>query len=202
MADTALTTERMHATGSIHDTGSDRVFNIVNYVILSFFLFAVFYPLIYVVSASISDPTAVVSGEVWLWPVRATLDGYRAVFENNAIITGFRNSILYATVGTFVNVVMTILAAYPLSRQDLRGRGIIMFLFVFTLLFGGGLIPTYLVVKETGLLNSYWALIIPSALSVYNMIITVTFFRTAIPGNCWRPLNSTGAATFGSCATW
>lgn len=166
---------------SVRETGADRVFNIVNYVIIVFFLITVAYPLIYVLSASISSPRAVISGRMWLWPVDITLDGYRAVFANSRIITGFLNSLFYTVAGTIFSVVLTLLAAYPLSRRDLPGRGAIMFLFLFTMLFAGGLIPTYLVVRATGLLDTRWALIVPAALSVYNMIITRTFFQTTIP---------------------
>lgn len=178
------------------DRGADRVFNVVNYVLLILFLVSVAYPLIYVFSASLSDPRAVISGRMWLWPVDITLDGYRAVFRNGRIITGFQNSLFYTVAGTFISVVLTILAAYPMSRRDLAGRNIIMFFFVFTLLFGGGLIPTYLVVRETGLLNTRWAMIIPTALSVYNMIITRTFFQTTIPDELLEAAQLDGCSDF------
>jgi multiple sugar transport system permease protein/putative aldouronate transport system permease protein len=178
------------------DRGADRAFNVINYIVLALFLVSVAYPLIYVFSASFSDPRAVISGRMWLWPVDVTLDGYRAVFRNSRILTGFQNSLFYTVVGTFVSVILTILAAYPLSRRDLAGRNIIMFLFVFTLLFGGGLIPTYLVVRETGLLDTRWALIIPTALSVYNMIITRTFFQTTIPDELLEAAQLDGCSDF------
>ncbi|HVL22546.1 MAG TPA: carbohydrate ABC transporter permease [Thermomicrobiales bacterium] len=178
------------------DTGADRTFTIVNYALLCLFLVSVAYPLIYVVSASMSSPSAVISGRMWLWPVDFTLAGYRAVFDNPRILTGFKNSAFYTLVGTTVSVTLTILAAYPLSRKDLTGRGPIMFLFLFTLLFGGGLIPTYLVVRETGLLNTRWALIIPAALSVYNMIITRTFFQATIPDELLEAAQLDGVSDF------
>lgn len=182
-----------HAT---KDTGFDRGFNIVNYAILVLFLISVAYPLIYVVSASFSSPRAVINGEMWLWPVDATLEGYRAVFNNPRIVTGFRNSLFYTVVGTFVSVVLTILAAYPLSRKDLAGRNVIMFLFMFTMLFGGGIIPTYLTVRETGLLDTRWALIIPTAISVWNMIITRTFFQVTIPDELLEAAQLDGSSDF------
>ncbi|MEJ7902282.1 MAG: carbohydrate ABC transporter permease [Thermomicrobiales bacterium] len=178
------------------DRGVDRAFTIVNYVILTLFLAAVAYPLIYVFSASFSDPSAVISGKMWLWPVDVTLDGYRAVFRNSRITVGFQNSLFYTVAGTLISVVLTILAAYPLSRKDLAGRNIIMFFFVFTLLFGGGLIPTYLVVREVGMLNTRWALIIPTALSVYNMIITRTFFQSTIPDELLEAAQIDGCSDF------
>jgi len=165
----------------IKETGSDRAFNIVNYIVLSLFFITVLYPCVYIVSASFSSTDAVISGRVWLWPVEPGLKGYKAVFENKAIGTGFFNSIYYTVAGTVINVVLTIMAAYPLSRHDFVGRNVIMFVFVFTILFSGGLIPTYLLVKELGLLNTRWAMILPTALSVFNMIITRTYFQTTIP---------------------
>lgn len=163
------------------DRGFDRAFTIVNYSLLLLFLILVAYPLIYVLSASVSRPSAVINGEMWLWPVDITWEGYRAVFNNPRIITGFRNSLFYTVAGTTLSVFLTIIAAYPLSRKDLVGRNPIMFMFLFTMLFGGGIIPTFLVVRETGLLDTRLALIIPTALSVYNMIITRTFFEVTIP---------------------
>ncbi|MBJ6359938.1 carbohydrate ABC transporter permease [Paenibacillus sp. GCM10012307] len=159
----------------------DRLFTILNYVILSLFLITVLYPLIYILSASISDPSAVISGKVWLWPVGFSLDGYSAVFEHRLIWSGFRNSIYYTVFGTLINVVMTIMAAYPLARKDFYGRNLIMMLFVFTTMFSGGLIPSYLLVKDLGMLNSVWAMVLPGALSVWNVIITRTYFQSTIP---------------------
>jgi multiple sugar transport system permease protein/putative aldouronate transport system permease protein len=178
------------------DTGVDRVFNIANYVILFIFLVSVAYPLIYVVSASLNRPSAVINGEMWLWPVDITIDGYKAVFNNPRIVTGFQNSLFYTVAGTFVSVVLTILAAYPLSRKDLAGRNVFMFFFMFTMLFGGGIIPTYLVVRETGLLDTRLALIIPTALSVWNMIITRTFFQVTIPDELLEASQLDGASDF------
>ena len=180
----------------INERGSDRAFTIFNYIVLTLFLIAVAYPLIYVFSASMSDPRSVISGKMWLWPVDITFDGYRAVFRNSRIVTGFQNLLFYTVAGTLISVTLTILAAYPLSRKDLAGRNVIMFLFVFTLLFGGGLIPTYLVVREVGMLNTRWALIIPAALSVYNMIITRTFFQSTIPDELLEAAQLDGCSDF------
>jgi putative aldouronate transport system permease protein len=181
---------------AIRETGVDRGFNVFNYVILLLFLVVVAYPLIYIVSASFSDARAVTSGRVWLWPVDVTLDGYHAIFDDDLFIRSFFNSIFYAVAGAAVSVSLTVLAAYPLSRRDLYGRNVIMFLFFFTLLFSGGLIPTYLVVKELGMINTRWAIILPSALSVYNMIITRTYFQTAIPDELLDAAKIDGASDF------
>jgi len=183
-------------TMGIRDRGGDRIFSIVNYTILFLFLLAVAYPLIYVVSASLSDPRAVISGKMWLWPVDVTLEGYKAVFRNPKIVTGFRNSLFYTVSGTFVSVVLTLLAAYPLSRRDLKGRGIVMGLFLFTMLFNGGLIPTYLTVRALGLINTPLAMILPAALSVYQVIITRTFFQYTIPDELLEAAHLDGCSDF------
>lgn len=148
---------------------------------LSLVLIAVLYPLIYIVSASFSSANAVISGKVWLYPVEPTLDGYKAIMNHRLLGISFFNAIFYTCFGTMINVVLTIMAAYPLSRSDFYGRNAIMFLFVFTMLFSGGLIPTYIVVKDLGLLNTRWAMLIPSALAVWNVIIARTYFQITIP---------------------
>jgi putative aldouronate transport system permease protein len=168
-------------SSAIHDTRGDRIFTVFNYIFLTIILVVVLYPLIYVLSASFSEPAAVTAGEVRLLPVRFTLIGYEKIFQHPAIMQGFANSVFYAVVGSFVNVIMTILAAYPLSRKDLPGRRFLGVLFFFPMLFSGGLIPFFLVVRDLGLLNTRWALIIPTALSVWNVMITISFFRTSIP---------------------
>ncbi|MBW7456432.1 carbohydrate ABC transporter permease [Paenibacillus sepulcri] len=159
----------------------DRLFSIVNYVFLAFMALLVLYPLIYIVSASFSSSNAVISGRVWLWPVEPNLEGYKAIFKNSMITTGFTNSIIYTVAGTSINVILTVLAAYPLSRHDFVGRNYFMFLFVFTMMFTGGLIPTYLLVQDLGLTDTRWAMLLPTALSVWNMIITRTYFQTTLP---------------------
>lgn len=154
---------------------------IINNAFLLLIFLVVLYPLIYVVSASFSDPNAVASGKVWLLPIDFTTKAYIRIFEYPRIWSGYANSMFYATVGTIVNVVMTVLAAYPLSRKDLFGKNPLLFLFVFSMMFSGGLIPFYITVNQLGMYNTRWALIIPQALSVWNMIIAITFFRTALP---------------------
>lgn len=184
------------ASQAMRDSGTDRVFNIVNYTLLTLFLIAVLYPLVYVLSASVSSPSSVINGEMWLWPVDLTLEGYKAVLNYPRIISGFQNSLFYTVAGTIISVILTILAAYPLSRRDLAGRNVIMFLFLFTMLFSGGIIPSYLIVRETGLLDTRWALIIPTALSVWNMIITRTFFEMTIPDELLEASKLDGGSDF------
>jgi multiple sugar transport system permease protein/putative aldouronate transport system permease protein len=165
----------------VRETLGDRIFTFFTYFILSCAMIIVLYPLIYVVSASFSSANAVLSGKVWLWPVDFTLDGYAAVFRHEGVVTGYINTIFYTVVGTAINIAMTIMAAYPLARKDFCGRNIIMFIFAFTMFFNGGLIPTYLLVKDLGMINTRWAMIIPGALSVWNVIITRTYFQANIP---------------------
>ena len=159
----------------------DKVFDIVNYTLLTLIMVIVLYPVLYIVAASFSDPQAVVSGEVFILPVRPTLRGYEAVFKNKKILTGFANSVYYLVVGTLLNLVMTMLCAYPLSRKEFRARGGIAMFFVFTMYFSGGLIPSYLIVKQLGLLDTRTIMIILGSVSVYNIILIRTFFLNTIP---------------------
>lgn len=181
---------------SVRESKGDRLFSVINYTVLTLFLITILYPLIYIASASISDSQAVIAGKVWLWPIQPTLDGYSAVFKHKLIWIGFRNSLYYTVVGTIINVVMTILAAYPLARKDFYGKNVFMFFFVFTMMFSGGLIPTYLIVKDLGLLNTTWAMLLPGALGVWNMIITRTYFQTTIPDELLEASQLDGCSDF------
>lgn len=153
----------------------------MNNLFLAGWLVVVLYPLLYVVNASVSDPAAIMTGQVRLLPVGFNLAGYEAVFKSRQVWTGYYNSIIYASVGTVINVVLTIMVAYPLSRPDFRGRNVIMFMITFTMLFNGGLIPTYLLVRDLGMVNTRWAMLIPNAIAVWNVIITRTYFQATIP---------------------
>ncbi|MFD0958500.1 carbohydrate ABC transporter permease [Paenibacillus chungangensis] len=160
----------------------DRLFQVLIYTVLTIIMLVTLYPLLYILSASFSNPMAIIQGKVWLWPVDFTLDAYRKVFQNSDILIGYRNSLLYLVVGTSVNILMTTMGAYALSRKDLRGRHVLTLIFTFTLLFNGGLVPTYLVYKNAlGLYNNLWVMVIPSAISVWNMIIMRTYFQNSIP---------------------
>ncbi|MCY9588713.1 carbohydrate ABC transporter permease [Paenibacillus chitinolyticus] len=166
----------------MENTREDRLFNTVIYLVLGLVLLIVLYPLVFVLSASFSEPQYIMNGEVLLWPKGLTLDSYTKIFEDGQIMRGFGNTLLYTTTGTLLNVIMTILAAYPLSRKDFVGRNLFMGLFVFTMFFSGGLIPTYILIKNLGLLNSFWVMILPGAVSIWNIIIMRTFFQQTIPG--------------------
>jgi multiple sugar transport system permease protein/putative aldouronate transport system permease protein len=159
----------------------DKIFLVINYIFATGFLLAVLYPVLFVLSASFSAADRVVAGHVWLWPVEPGLEGYKAVFKTDSVWVGYANSMFYAVVGTTINVVLTVMAAYPLARKDFFGRNFFMFLFAFTMMFRGGIIPTYLVVKSVGIMNTRWAMILPTALTVWNVIITRTYFQANIP---------------------
>jgi putative aldouronate transport system permease protein len=159
----------------------DKLFNFVNDALLLLAALIVLYPLIYIVSSAFSSPSAVAKGKVWLFPVEFSLKAFEEVFSHKAIVTGFTNTIFYTTVGTAVNLIMTIAAAYPLSRKTMPGRRIFLFIFTFTMLFNGGLIPSYLLITKLGMINTRAVMIIPTALNVFNVIICRTFFETTIP---------------------
>lgn len=160
---------------------SDRTSDIILVAICLFIVFLVAYPLYYVLIASVSNPYDVYAGKTFLLPSGFTLDGYKAVFADSSIVTGYLNSIKYTVVGTVFSVVMVYLTAYPLSIKDLPGRKFLSIFFIITMYFGGGLIPTYLVVKDTGLMDSMWALFLPGGVAVGNMIIVCNFFEHSIP---------------------
>ena len=174
----------------------DKIFIILIYILLAAIMLVVFLPLVYIVSASFSDPQAVISNEVWFLPVRPTLRGYQAVFKNRNILTGFANSFYYMIVGTLVNIVMTVMCAYPLSRKEFTARNKVAMIFVFTMYFSGGLIPTYMLVNSLGLVNTRWSMIIPSAMSTYNMIICRTYFVNSIPDELYEAGQLDGCTPF------
>ena len=162
-------------------TRFDRIFDGVIYTLLSLLTLSYLYILIFTVSASFSDPNAVYSGRVILWPVDFTLQGYQRVFQEKMLWFGYRNSLVYMLVGTFISTLLTLTGAYALSRNDLPGRNIITGFLVFTMFFSGGIIPLYLIVRSLKLLDTMWALILPGAISMSNMIIARTFFANNIP---------------------
>ena len=150
-------------------------------VLLTFSFLITLYPIIYVVSASFSDPAAVSTGEMLLWPVRPTLDAYKFILKYKEIWSGYANTIFYTIVGTILNLVVTMPCAYALSRKDLAGRNVIMVIFMITMYIGGGLIPSYLNVNNMGLINTRFYILISGLVSVYNVIVAKTFFANTIP---------------------
>ena len=177
-------------------TKTDKIFYAVVGVIIGLLFIVTAYPIVLVVSSSFSGRQAILSGRVILWPVDIGLDGYRAVFNYPDILTGYRNTLMYTVVGTSINLTVTMLAAYALSRRGWYGRKVVTFLFVFTMLFSGGMIPTYIQVRSLGLLNTMWAMVLPSALSIFNLIIARTFIDNTIPKELFESAKIDGANEF------
>ncbi|WAH39834.1 carbohydrate ABC transporter permease [Alicyclobacillus fastidiosus] len=175
----------MRVLNTIRESRTDRLFMIGVYVFLSIVLVIVAYPLIYVLSCSFSSASAVIGNKVWLWPVHPTLLGYKAVFQYSAVWTGYLNSLIYTVGFTVISVLLTIMMAYPLSRKDFYGRKLFIWLLLFAMMFYGGLIPFYLVVKDLGLLNTRWSIILPTALNIFAVIIAKTFFQSTIPNDLY-----------------
>lgn len=159
---------------------ADSVYVIANYVFFSAIMLVVIYPLYYVVLASFSDPKAVLNGDISFWIKGFQLEGYRRIFSSGKIWLGYRNSIFYTILGTSLNILLTMMAAYSLSRQDFKARKVIMFMMIFTMYFSGGLIPTYMVVDHIGLVGHWPVMIILGAVSVWNVIIARTFLTTSL----------------------
>ena len=165
----------------VKDTKTDRLFMIFTYIFVILSVLIVLYPLIYIVSASISDPQAVNSGKMYLFPKGVTMEGYKIILENNSIWRGYLNTIYYTVLGTSINLLVTLPAAYALSRADFYGHKVFTSFMLVTMFVSGGLIPSYLLIKNLGMLNTVWALVIPGAVSVYNIVVTRTFFQSTIP---------------------
>ena len=174
------------SAGVIRETRRDQVFLAVLLVISAFILVIELYPLIFVVSASFSDSDAISLGRVYLLPVNPSLDGYRMLLKEKDILTGFRNSVIYLAVGTTVNMLLTMLLAFPLSRREMPGRNIITFFVALTMYVSGGLIPTYLMVSNLGMVDTLWGIIVPNAISTTNMIIMRTYFQNSIPESLYE----------------
>lgn len=162
-------------------TKNDVLFNIFNYLFIFLAVVITLYPLIYVLSASISNPNKVNSGEMWLWPIDITFAGYKRVFRDPEIWTGYANTIFYTIFGTLINLAITLPGAYALAKKNLPLRKFFSFLILFTMFFGGGLIPLYMLVNNLHLLDTILAVVLPVGASAYNLVITRTFMETTIP---------------------
>ena len=185
---------RTRKSKSVRVGTEDRLFYVLDFVLLTIVLIIVLYPLVYIVSASFSDAEQLMMGRVWLWPVKPTLDGYKAVLAYDDVWLGYGNTIFYTFFGTILNVVMTLIVAYPLSRKDFVGRNPIMFLFTFTMFFSGGLIPTYLLIRNLGLIDTRAVMIVPWAIGVWNVIITRTYLQSTIPLDLYDSARVDGAS--------
>lgn len=177
-------------------TMSDKTSDIVLVVLTALIMLIIAYPLYYVIIASVSDPYDVYAGKTFLLPSQFTLEGYQMVFKNSSLFNGFLHSILYTVIGTVFSVAMVYLTAFPLSKKNLPGRKWISIFFIITMYFGGGLIPTYLVVRDTGLLNTMWALFLPGGVAMGNVIIVRNFFENNIPKELYEAAEIDGADDF------
>lgn len=175
---------------------ADPLFNALTFAILSFAVIAVLYPLYFIAIASVSEPSRVYDGQVWLWPVGFTLDGYARLLGDPLVWHGLGNSVLYTSLATIVSVSLVVSAGYVLSRKDLPGRKTITFLIVLTLFFDGGIIPKFLVVRDLGLLDTVGAMVLPSAVAVWNIIIARAFFETNLPDELREAAEVDGASDF------
>lgn len=160
---------------------SDKVSDIILVIISLVVTLIVAYPIYYILVASVSNPYDVYAGKTFIFPSEFTLSGYKAVFAEDSIFTGYINSIKYTIIGTVYSVVLLYMVAYPLAQRDLPGRKLISIFFIITMYFGGGLVPTYLIVKQTGLIGNMWALFLPGGVSVANMILVKNYFQNSIP---------------------
>ena len=180
----------------LSNSPSDRLFDIFNIAVMIVLLFIFVWPLWFVVIASFSDPYAVWAGKVLLWPVDFTLKGYQELVKYRAIWIGYRNTIFYTVAGTLINMIMTVLCAYPLSRKDWMLRNFFMKMCLITMYFNGGLIPTYLVLRRLHMINTVWAMMIPCALAFSNVLIVRSYFINSIPGELFEAANMDGAGPF------
>ena len=173
----------MASLGSIKRqvTRNDLIFNIILYGISAFILLIVIYPMYFIIIASFSNPTEVANGKVWFVPSQFTVDGYKEIMRHAELWVGYRNTIVYTALGTVIGLAVNIPAVYALSRRDLVGRRVFTLFFVFTMFFGGGLIPTYFTIRNFGLYDTIWVMVLPFSVAVYHIIIARTFFDSSLP---------------------
>ena len=170
--------DAMNHPTKVKETIGERIYTIVVYLLLILISATIILPLLHIISGSFSDPMQLLTGNVSFWPKGFTTSMYEKVLKDASIWKGYLNTILYTVLGTLISVTLTACAAYPLSRKDLFGRNIFISLFIFTMFFNGGMIPTYLVIKSMGLLDTLWVLVLPCAVSTYNIILMMNFMKT------------------------
>ena len=179
---------------NLKNFNSNTVYTIMVYTLAIVAALLWLYPLVYVVSASFSDPNALLNGEVVLFPKGFNFNAYKYIFQNDQILVGYGNTIFYSVVGTLYNMVLTICAAYPLSRSDLKGRNLLTVMITFTMFFGGGMIPTYLNLNSLHMLNTRWVMFVPAAISATNFIIMRNYFTHSVPGELIESAHIEGAS--------
>ena len=194
----AKSTHNAHRN-AIRLDAADKATMAVIYLLLAVAVFVTLYPLIFVFSASVSDPYEVYSGRVWLFPRGIQWRGYSEVFTSKWVFVGYRNSLIYLVLGTAVNLFVTFTGAYALSRKDIYLRGPLTAIIVFTMWFNGGMIPTFLLVKELGLVDSFWAMIVIGAVNAYNFIICRSFIQNSIPEELQEAGRIDGCNDFALC---
>lgn len=180
----------------LYQTPADKVLTAAVWILMILITVVILIPVIFIIASSFSSPKAVSAGKVFLWPVDFSLVGYQVIFQSPNILKAFFNSVSYTVVGTIVSVSLTLLAGYPLSRRDLKIRGPVMFLFTVTMFFNGGMIPTYLVVSKLHLIDSFWAMVLPSAMGVWNVILIKTYIQSSIPDEIFE------SAALDGCSDW
>ena len=173
---------------------SNTVFTVGIYLVAIIAALLWLYPLVFVISASVSDPQALLNGDVLLFPVGFNLNAYEYIFKNKQLLVGYGNTIFYSVVGTAYNMILTIFAAYPLSRPNLKGRGFLTFMITFTMFFGGGMIPTYLNLNSLHMLNTRWVMFVPGAISATNFIIMRNYFTYSVPSELIEAAHMEGAS--------
>ena len=174
----------------------DRILMTFVWVLLLFIVLIILVPILFIIASSFSDIRAVTAGKVFLWPVGFSTKSYEMIFSSPDLVRGFLNSLVYTAVGTMFSLVLTLLAGYPLSRTDLKIRKYVMVLFTITMFFNGGLIPTYMVVSKLGLIDTFWAMIIPSAMGAWNVILVKTYIQSSIPLEIFE------SASLDGCSDW
>ncbi|MFS0722488.1 carbohydrate ABC transporter permease [Paenibacillus sp. 1P07SE] len=177
-------------------SGSELAFRIALFLCCALIFLIIAYPLYFIIIASISDSTLVSTGQVLLFPKGISFFGYNQIFQDERIWMGYRNTLFYTSAGTFVNLLVTLPAAYALSRQQFKPRRVLMFIFVFTMFFNGGLIPTYLVIRDMGMINTPWVFIIPFSVNVFYLIIARTFFENTLPKELYEAAAMDGCSHF------
>jgi len=187
---------KKHINPMLRDSRGDKIFRFFSGLFLILLAAIVLYPVYFIIIASFSDPDAVLAGKVVLWPVDINLDGYIKIMERTDVWLGYRNTIVYTLLTVVLSLLVTIPAGWALSRKNLPGKKFLMMYFTIPMFFGGGLIPFYNVMSSLGLINTIWAIVLPSILSVWNLFMTKTFFESSIPNGLIEAAKIDGAGHF------
>lgn len=175
---------------------SDKTFDFFNKFFVTIIVLLITYPLIFVISASISDPIAVNTGRVWLWPVEITYEGFKMIFQEKEIWIGYKNTIIYVIVGILIHLGLLLPLSYALSRPEVKWKKAFLWFVLFTMLFNGGMIPTYLVVKNLGMLDTMWAIVVPGALGAWSVLVARAFFQQNVPHQLVEAAKIDGASDY------